>query len=101
MPSFNSDLRQLYTSLRLNVKPQQDAPKEHGGSCWEHASSTQQISEDLILRLIGSAKFWNRGAALTSRLQKFEAERLTKTLLTRRLFGATMRRIAALPLPTG
>ena len=58
--------------------------------------------------LIGSEKIWERGAALTSRLQSFETEMLAKkelllaeSHLTQRLFGSMLRRIEALPLPAG
>src|SRR6202035_1379259 len=37
-----------------------------------------RLSQDPTFRLIGSKKIWERGAALTSRLQSFETELLTQ-----------------------
>jgi hypothetical protein len=37
-----------------------------------------RLSQDPTFRLIGSRKIWQRGAALTSRLQSFETEVLTQ-----------------------
>ena len=37
-----------------------------------------RLSQDPTFRLIGSRKIWERGAALTSRLQSFETEVLTQ-----------------------
>ena len=37
-----------------------------------------RLSQDPAFRLIGSRKIWERGAALTSRLQSFETEVLTQ-----------------------
>src|ERR1700691_3453168 len=37
-----------------------------------------RLSQDPTFRLIGSRKIWDRGAALTSRLQSFETEVLTQ-----------------------
>ena len=39
---------------------------------------TERLSQDPTFRLIGSEKIWERGAALTSRLQSFETELLTE-----------------------
>ena len=65
---------------------------------------------------VGSERVWERGTALTSRLQTFETEMLAEEenfaglwhdstgnwcRLTRRLFGAMLGRIAALPSPAG
>jgi hypothetical protein len=41
-------------------------------------STTSRLSQDSTFRLIGSRKIWERGAALTSRLQSFETEVLTQ-----------------------
>ena len=38
----------------------------------------ERLSQDPTFRLIGSEKIWERGAALTSRLQSFETELLTR-----------------------
>jgi hypothetical protein len=40
--------------------------------------SAEELSQDPTFRLIGSEKFRNRGAALTSRLQTFETEMLAE-----------------------
>ena len=37
-----------------------------------------RLSQDPTFRLIGSRKIWERGAALTSRLQSFKTEVLTQ-----------------------
>ncbi len=54
----------------------------------------ERLSQDPTFRLIGSRKIWERGAALTSRLQSFETEVLTQadnlaglTALNRGLIG--------------
>jgi len=41
-------------------------------------NDAQRLSQDPTFRLIGSRKIWERGAALTSRLQSFETEVLTQ-----------------------
>jgi hypothetical protein len=41
-------------------------------------SDAERLSQDSAFRLIGSEKVWDRGAALTSRLQTFEAEMLAE-----------------------
>jgi hypothetical protein len=38
-----------------------------------------RLAKDPIFRLIGSKKIWERGTALTSRLQSFETTLLTQT----------------------
>src|SRR5262249_56632187 len=38
----------------------------------EDVNDAERVSRDPTFRLIGSAKIWERGAALTSRLQSFE-----------------------------
>jgi hypothetical protein len=45
---------------------------------YEDVNDAEHLSQDPIFRLIGSAKIWERGAALTSRLQSFETEMLTE-----------------------
>ena len=44
---------------------------------YEDVNDPERLSQDPTFRLIGSEKIWERGAALTSRLQSFEAELLT------------------------
>jgi len=42
----------------------------------EDVNDAEWLSQDPTFRLIGSEKIWERGAALTSRLQSFETEML-------------------------
>src|SRR5580692_7138995 len=44
---------------------------------YEDLNDAERLSQDPTFRLIGSRKIWERGAALTSRLQSFETEVLT------------------------
>jgi hypothetical protein len=41
-------------------------------------NDAERLAQDPTFRLIGSRKIWERGAALTSRLQSFETELLTQ-----------------------
>jgi hypothetical protein len=43
---------------------------------YEDVNNAERLSQDPMFRLIGSEKIWDRGAALTSRLQTFETEML-------------------------
>jgi hypothetical protein len=45
---------------------------------YEDVNDAERLSQDPTFRLIGSHKIWERGAALTSRLQSFETEVLTQ-----------------------
>jgi Transposase DDE domain group 1 len=45
---------------------------------YEYVNDAVRLSQDPTFRLIGSRKIWERGAALTSRLQSFETEVLTQ-----------------------
>jgi hypothetical protein len=45
---------------------------------YEDVNDAERLSQDPTFRLIGSRKIWERGAALTSRLQSFETEVLTQ-----------------------
>jgi len=45
---------------------------------YEDVNDAARLSQDPTFRLIGSPKIWERGAALTSRLQSFETEVLTQ-----------------------
>ena len=45
---------------------------------YEDVNDAARLSQDPTFRLIGSRKIWERGAALTSRLQSFETEVLTQ-----------------------
>jgi hypothetical protein len=42
---------------------------------YEDVNDAERLSKDPTFRLIGSEKIWERGAALTSRLQTFETKR--------------------------
>lgn len=45
---------------------------------YEDVNGAERLSQGPTFLLIGSKKIWERGAALTSRLQSFETERLTQ-----------------------
>src|SRR5271167_2129262 len=45
---------------------------------YEDLNDAARLAQDPTFRLIGSRKIWERGAALTSRLQSFETELLTQ-----------------------
>ena len=45
---------------------------------YEDVNDAERLSQDPTFRLIGSAKIWERGAALPSRLHWFETEVLTQ-----------------------
>ena len=45
---------------------------------YEDVNDAERLSQDPAFRLIGSEKIWERGAALTSRLQSFETDLLTQ-----------------------
>src|SRR5437016_5235999 len=45
---------------------------------YEDVNDAERLSQDPTFRLIGSEKVWDRGAALTSRLQTFETEMLAE-----------------------
>lgn len=45
---------------------------------YEDVNDAERLSQDPAFRLIGSEKIWERGAALTSRLQSFETELLAQ-----------------------
>ncbi|OFW00066.1 MAG: hypothetical protein A3F68_05105 [Acidobacteria bacterium RIFCSPLOWO2_12_FULL_54_10] len=45
---------------------------------YEDVNDAERLSQDPALRLMGSEKIWDRGAALSSRLQTFETEMLAK-----------------------
>jgi len=71
---------------------------------YEDVNDAERLSQDPTFRLIGSEKIWERGAALTSRLQSFETEMLTEeenfaglTRINRELIG----RVEAVDSPQG
>jgi hypothetical protein len=45
---------------------------------YEDVNDAERLSQDPTFRLIGSEKIWERGAALTCRLQSFETDLLTQ-----------------------
>ena len=45
---------------------------------YEDVNDAERLAQDPAFRLIGSEKTWDRGAALTSRLQTFETEMLAE-----------------------
>jgi len=45
---------------------------------YEDVNDAERLSQDPTFRLIGSEKIWERGTALTSRLQSFETEMLAE-----------------------
>src|SRR5208283_2525602 len=45
---------------------------------YEDVNDAERLAQDPAFRLIGSRKIWERGGALTSRLQSFETEVLTQ-----------------------
>ncbi len=45
---------------------------------YEDVNDAERLSQDPTFRLIGSDRIWERGAALTSRLQSFETEVLAQ-----------------------
>src|SRR6516165_1154123 len=45
---------------------------------YEDLNDAERLSQDPTFRLIGSERIWDRGAALTSRLQSFETELLAE-----------------------
>ena len=45
---------------------------------YEDLNGAERLSQDPAFRLIGSRRIWERGAAMTSRLQSFETELLTQ-----------------------
>lgn len=71
---------------------------------YEDLNDAERVSQDPTFRLIGSEKIWERGAALTSRLQSFETEMLTEEAnitglarINRELIG----RVEAIDSPQG
>jgi len=64
------------TQLPLINLPGQSVYSRLAG--YEDVNDAERLSQDPTFRLIGSSKIWDRGAALTSRLQSFETELLTQ-----------------------
>jgi hypothetical protein len=69
---------------------------------YEDVNDAERLSQDPTFRLIGPAKIWERGAALTSRLQSFETEMLTEEenfAGLARINGELIGRVEAVDLP--
>ena len=71
-----SDKRGMNTQLLLTDLVRQSVYSRLAG--YEDLNDAERLSQDPTFRLIGSPKIWERGAALTSRLQSFETELLTQ-----------------------
>jgi len=56
---------------------------------YEDVNDAARLSQAPTFRMIGSRKIWQRGAALTSRLQSFETEVLTREENLAGLAGST------------
>jgi hypothetical protein len=72
-----TDARGKNTQLPLTDLLRQSVYSRLAG--YEDLNDAERLSQDPTFRLIGSKKIWERGAALTSRLQSFETELLTQT----------------------
>src|ERR1700680_3232094 len=71
-----TDSRGKHTQLPLADLLRQSVYSRLAG--YEDVNDAERLSQDPTFRLIGSRKIWERGAALTSRLQSFETEVLTQ-----------------------
>ena len=71
-----SDSRGKNTQLPLSDLLRQSIYSRMAG--YEDVNDAERLAHDPTFRLIGSEKIWERGAALTSRLQSFETELLTQ-----------------------
>jgi hypothetical protein len=71
-----ADARGKNTQLPLTDLVRQSVYSRLAG--YEDVNDAERLSQDPAFRLIGSSKIWERGAALTSRLQSFETELLAQ-----------------------
>jgi Transposase DDE domain group 1 len=71
-----TDSRATNTQLPLADLLRQSIYSRMAG--YEDVNDAERLSQDPTFRLIGSEKIWERGAALTSRVQSFETELLTQ-----------------------
>jgi hypothetical protein len=71
-----TDARGKNTQLPLTDLVRQSVYSRLAG--YKDVNDAERLSQDPAFRLIGSKKVWERGAALTSRLQSFETELLTQ-----------------------
>ena len=68
---------------------------------YENLNDAVRVSPDPTFRLIGSPKFWDRDAALTSTLHWFETQLLTRGESLVRLMAVNREVLAQLPVPGG
>src|ERR1700726_3412542 len=73
---YLADARGKSTQLPLTDLVRQSVYSRLAG--YEDVNDAERLSQDPACRLVGSHKIWERGAALTSRLQSFETEVLTQ-----------------------
>jgi hypothetical protein len=71
-----TDPRGTNTRLSLSDLFRQSVYSRLAG--YEDVNDAERLSQDPTFRLIGSERIWERGAALTSRLQSFETELLAE-----------------------
>jgi len=71
-----TDGRGINTQLLLTDLVRQSVYSRLAG--YEDVNDAERLSQDPAFRLIGSRKIWERGGALTSRLQSFETEVLAQ-----------------------
>ena len=71
-----TDSRAKNTQLPLADLLRQSVYSRMAG--YEDVNDAERLAQDPTFQLIGSEKIWERGAALTSRLQSFETELLTQ-----------------------
>ena len=71
-----TDARGMNTQLPLTDLVRQSVYSRLAG--YEDVNDAERLAQDPAFRLIGSSKIWERGGALTSRLQSFETEVLTQ-----------------------
>lgn len=96
---LNDSRQGLNTQFRLTDLLRQSVYSRLAG--YEDLNDAGRLSTDPTFRMIGSPKTWDRGAALTSTLQRCYWLLLAESHLTRQLFASMLRRICALPVPTG
>src|ERR1019366_7974535 len=71
-----TDLRGKNTQLPMADLLRQAVYSRLAG--YEDVNDAERLAQDPIFRLMGSDRIWERGAALTSRVQSFETELLTQ-----------------------
>jgi hypothetical protein len=73
--AFRSFQLRVFAEVRMN-SPVGNIPFIQAG--YEDVNDAERLAQDLIFRLMGSERIWERGAALTSRLLSFETELLSQ-----------------------